>query len=179
MDLFDFNDNEESAKPLGRTDARQQSGRIYRPETHRVRAFPAPPRHRLRSAGELYFLGPARLRKDHPRQHHRPGHERGIYQAQRRQRGRGGRQEGGGDRAGKPQIVRQAHLSPSGRVPSLQQDPERFSPSRHRTGDRHLHRLHDGKSVRFDDPRHRSPAAACSSFAGCPRRTFPGRCMRR
>lgn len=53
--------------------------------------------------------------------------------------------------------VRQAHLSDAGRMPPFQQNAERFAAARHRKGHDYFYRFHYRKSVRFDDARHRFP----------------------
>ena len=118
MDLFDFNDNEQTAKPLAERDARQFPERIHRSEAHRFGKFPAQAGNCFRPAGQLYFLGAARVRENDAGEHHRARHRRGVHQAERRQFGGGGRQKSGGSGAGQPETVRQAHLSHAGRVPS-------------------------------------------------------------
>ena len=51
MDLFDFNENEERAKPLAE-----------RMRATTLKEFAASPRYYARQAGQLYLLGTARLR---------------------------------------------------------------------------------------------------------------------
>ena len=162
-DLFDFNDNEEKAKPLAER-MRASSfkdfllvQRFCGAGKARCGRLAPPPRHLARPLGQLHLLGAARLRQDDARQRHRRAGGRGVRAPQRgdgRGRGRAPRRRGS---TGRSAPSRPPHLSPFRRVPPLQQGAARFPAPFRRAGHPHLHRLDDGKPLRFHDARHRLP----------------------
>lgn len=155
-DLFDFNDNEEKAKPLAER-MRASSFKDFVGQEKLVAEGSL-----LRRAISLDRLGSCifggrRLRQDDACQCHRGAGGRGVRAPQRGDGGRCGRAPRRRGSAGKFAPSRPPHLSPLRRVPPLQQGAARFPAPFRRAGHPHLHRLDDGKPVRFHDARYRLP----------------------
>ena len=145
------------AQPAGRPHASADARRVHRPAPHRRPGPAAAPRHRGRPHDLLDLLRPSRLRQDDPRLDHREHDAFRVRAAQRRHQRRRRRAQGHQGSAGPPLALRAGDVPAAGRVPPLEQVPERQHPPSHRAGRRALHRLHDGKPARLDDPGHRQP----------------------